>query len=235
MRGRESWRQVDSDLLGHFIDVVSVIAKSEWVRSKLSSGISNPGDAVLPSHQNLVFVAVYFRQLFCEDLLLCHATNTYKRFCDSDSRREAAEGAYKAAVQAWNDVPIVVSMYRHVNADAADVGSRPTVAQLFNAFMYGAHIFQSRGKVKAANVQLLMSLLRTYPQNILLSAIHSGLMEAHNRLQDLARIIYPDFRLWFNVESLPKPDVYWQNQLLNACADSEPLLSPTRAPPRPCG
>lgn len=143
---RGEWKQNDSDLLAHFIDVVSLIGGSKWRRAPLKVGITNPAESVLPTNEMLIFVGIYFRQLFCDDQLLNHARNTYARFCDSDSRRQMAKAGYKSAVASWNAVPLAFHVYDEKVRRPAKITALPITAQLFNTFLYGAHVLHSRGR-----------------------------------------------------------------------------------------
>lgn len=78
--------------------------------------------------------------------------------------------------------------------------------------------------MKPANVEQLHLFLESYPTNLLLGGLHSGLMDVFNDLQNITRLIYRDFTQWFHHEKLPRPNVFWQRQLLNADDSSEPLL-----------
>jgi hypothetical protein len=66
MKNRPDWRQADSDVLAHFIQVNQQICGPRWHARKNSFKV--PGDQLLeaecPDLEQFVFAAVYFRQLF---------------------------------------------------------------------------------------------------------------------------------------------------------------------------
>ena len=222
MQKRQEWQQSDSDTLAQFIDVAGCISRSSWRNAKLMVGISNPATSELPSHEMLIFVAVYFRQLFGGDGLIGRAKNCHNRFTSSSIRRDWVAEECKAALDAWKEVPLAVTVY---NYKSGLNGQSPSLEELFNAFLYGAYAFHSLGKVDIGNVETLRQLLKTYPQNILLGGINGGLAVVENHVAALAAAIYQDYKRWFHEESLPPPNIFWQNQLFNAASDSNPLLA----------
>src|SRR5688572_32075398 len=64
IKNRAAWTQMDSDILAHFLQVESQIAKSRWCKAKLS--MTTQGDKLLdssfPDFEDFVYAAMYFRQ-----------------------------------------------------------------------------------------------------------------------------------------------------------------------------
>jgi hypothetical protein len=99
--------------------------------------------------------------------------------------------------------------------NASNAPSMPTTRELFEAFMYGAHVLHSRSQENEAHAKRLRDLLKSYHPQVLLGLLNGGLIELDNHVAGMARIIYPEFQRWFSGDKLPPPDVYWQNQLFN--------------------
>jgi hypothetical protein len=207
-------KQKDSNILAHFIDVVGLIQRSSWIKHKLTVGISDPADTSLPTHEAFVFVAVYFRQLLAGDKLLGNAKNTYGKLSSSPDRVRIVNTESKTVTDAWDAVPQSLSIASHVPGQPK-VASLPKLSDLFECFMYGAHVFHSHAPDTAASAARLSAHLKNYPPQTLLGHLNGGLKQVVGPLTAISAIVYQDFNALQAQHGLPAPDVYWQNQLFN--------------------
>lgn len=214
MQKRASWRQHHSDLLAQFLDVASLISNSTWHKSPTKFNIRSNGPASLPSHESLIFAALYFRQLFGGDGILSQAVKIHRRFSESQIRVHWIEYESSSARECWTTPLIELTMCSHILKTPATL--KPTLNELFDAFLYGAHVLYGYGKSEPANVLRLRQLLNTYPKNVAIGCLHGGLMTLHNYVANISVAIEQDFRVWFHTEKLPRPEIHWQGQLFGS-------------------
>jgi len=218
MKKRSEWSQRDSDLLAHFFDAVECIKRSSWRSSKISFGITHPLDTELPTHEQFIFAATCFRRFFNNDTLAKRSRDTYLRFSNSRTRSLWIDYEYSQAKHCWfNPPPLTMAV---VGVRPTDFGEDvPPLGNLFDAFTYGAFVFHSGDHTKSNSYDRLTRLLESCDKNILLGLLHGGLAMLLNHLSHMAHVVYQDYKLWFNEDSLPPPRVHWQHQLLNADRD----------------
>jgi hypothetical protein len=89
----------------------------------------------------------------------------------------------------------------------------PTLSQLFNCFVYGAHILHSRSLRNQADAKLLRELFDGSDRHALLGHLYGGLKDLLNPISAIGVQVYQDFNGIQKAHNLPAPDVYWQNQL----------------------
>lgn len=213
MLNADKWEQKHSDLLAQFMDVVTCLQHSSWRKVKMKVGITSPKDSELPNQEQLVYVAVYFRQLFNNDNLANLVKNTYIQFSSSDIRKNWFSEEYKAATSVWESPPVFAEIVsQHAKSQPSEL---PKLRELFAAFMYGAHVLHSVGSRSDKNYERISELLRCYERNSLLGLLHGGLASLLNHLSNMALVIDQDFRFWFHEHGLVPPNVYWKNQTLN--------------------
>lgn len=89
LRNQANWRQRDSDILAHLIQVQRQIHHSRWNKSDIRFEIQGDQlrDYAFPEFEHFVFDAVYFRQFIADnDRLLKDAVTRYCRFVDCNIR-----------------------------------------------------------------------------------------------------------------------------------------------------
>lgn len=213
IKNREDWTQEDSDLMGHFIDVVSIISRSAWHGHKLKVSIREEDNSDLPSQEPLVFASIYFRQLFSQkDRLLKSVHDLYLRFSADRRRMEAVSRTFKQAKEKWNDVPSPNKVWHRTQKQ---IGEPPTLSELFDAFLYGTHVLHSIGPTKVKHEESLRELLNACPSHVLLDSLSFGLHDAFDSVKAIYQICEPEFRDWFHFENLPPPNIMWQGQLFD--------------------
>lgn len=213
MKNREDWTQGDSDLVGHFLDVVSIISRSVWYGHKLKVSIREEDNSDLPPQEPLVFASVYFRQLFSQkDRLLKSVHDLYLKFSDDQRRMEAVRRAFKQAKGKWNDVPTPNGLWL---TTGKGTGTQPTLSELFDAFLYGTHVLHSIGPTKVKHEESLRELLNACPPHVLLGSLNFGLRDVFDSVKAVYLLCEPEFRDWFHSENLPPPNIRWQGQLFN--------------------
>lgn len=213
MKNREDWTQGDSDLMGHFLDVVSIISRSVWYGHELKVSIREEDNSDLPPQEPLVFASIYFRQLFSQkDRLLKSVHNLYLKFSDNQQRMEDVRRAFKQAKKKWDDVPSPSKVW-HLTQKQTE--TPPTLSKLFDAFLYGTHVLHSIGPTKVKHEESLRELLNACPSHVLLGSLSFGLHDAFDSVKAIYRICEPEFGDWFHSENLPPPNIMWQGQLFD--------------------
>jgi hypothetical protein len=236
MQRASEWEQRHSDELAQFLDVASIISRSTWRHAQFKLGLSDPADSDLPPFESLVFVGIYFRQLFGGDNLFRRAVNIHARFTSSEPRRHWVKWESKAAAKDWDSPPFVPALSVAVGGEMLVAGERPKLRELFSAFLYGAYVLHSIGAESEKSAKMLRELLNQYPKNIVLGCLHAGLMQLQNHVNHVAVAVEQDFRLWVHTESLPPPAIHWQQKLFsndsgNYAFDRPPDATGTTLPP----
>src|SRR5690349_4432187 len=89
LRSPGEWKQLDSDMLAHLLQVQKQIQESRW--NKANVRFREQGSQLLdhsfPEFEDFVFAAIYLRQLIAkDDNLLEDAADRYCRFVDCQIR-----------------------------------------------------------------------------------------------------------------------------------------------------
>src|SRR6266568_6962335 len=127
MKNQAAWTQMDSDIIAHFLQVQSQIAKSRWRRAKVSFSTQGAKliEAEFPDFEDFVFAAVYFRQLIAEkDALLDDAVDRYLSFLDCGARHAWIDDERRSFNQKLEGKCFIMLPDHRVR-------------ELFDAFMYG--------------------------------------------------------------------------------------------------
>lgn len=203
MRNKDAWQQKDSDTLAHFLQVNRQIAKSRWLKEECT--LASKGskiDSQVPSFESLVYVSIYFRQLFSDDdKLFSDACNTYKRYVANEAKIIWVECEKKSFFAILKEKPIFSSTTGVTNAN------------LIDAFLYGALLFHAVEKVKAHKRTTFKMLLQDLGRDKLVFSLNACLRQLYNHVGAVAPVIYQDFAHWQSCESIPRPDILWQEQI----------------------
>jgi hypothetical protein len=169
--------------------------------------LSERGSAVtsanLPSLEPLIYVAVYFRQLYSnDDKLFKSACDTYNRFVDNDVKRhwvknekESFEGILKA---------------RTIPCEFTNTVNR----ELIEAFLYGALILHSIEGVKKTEMRDKFKELETkYAKEKIAFCLNTCFKLLLNHVSNVAAVIYQDFAHWQSKYTIPKPDIFWHSSI----------------------
>lgn len=204
--------QDESDVIAHFIQVVSVLQNSSWCKKRLVFQSNINGDHLqrgdMPSLEETIFAILYIRQLICDagnDDLLNTASNFYlKHVADN------VKVAYvKERKKEWNhylkEEPqhVVVAQKISSNWD------------FIESFAYGALIIHSPHKVTSSNVRAQYKQLYLDKENRteIIFNLNCVMKELVSMASRIAVLIQNDFVQWINEEKIPKPDVMWQQDM----------------------
>lgn len=200
----EKWKQQDSDILAHLINVQIQIQNSRWMKTDESVQwtIKNVSQCKMPEFEDFVFAAVYLRNLTSrKDCLLKKAVNVYCNHADSDIRKT------------W--IQYELSQFeKQLKNNALMLQEEISVEKLFKVFLYGASLLHICTDVNDEERQLFLKLYDdTQHKHLLLLALHSSLKCLMGPVSNVAVLIHKDFGRWLNEHELPKPDIRWHDRL----------------------
>ena len=203
IRSKDKWRQEDSDILAHFLQVNRQIAKSRWLKEKCTLTIKgSKTDSQVPSFESLVYVSIYFRQLFPDDdKLFSTACNIYKSYVADEAKIIWVECEKKSFLAILKEKPLF--------ANTAGV----TNTNLIDAFLYGALLFHTVEKVKTHKRTMFKTLLQDLGRDKLVFSLNACLIQLYNHVGAVAPVIHQDFAHWQNQGNIPYPDILWQEQI----------------------
>jgi hypothetical protein len=203
MRNKDAWQQKDSDTLAHFLQVNRQIAKSRWLKEKCTlTSKGSKTDSQVPSFESLVYVSIYFRQLFPDDdKLFSAACNTYKRYVANEAKIIWVKCEKKSFLAILKEKPLFASTAEGTNAN------------LIDAFLYGALLFHTVEKVETHKRTMFKTLLKDLGRDKLVFSLNACLRQLYNHVGAVAPVIHQDFAHWQNHENIPRPDILWQEQI----------------------
>jgi hypothetical protein len=193
---------MDSDILAHFLQVESQIAKSRWCKAKLS--MTTQGDKLLdssfPDFEDFVYAAMYFRQFILpKDDLLNDAVRRYFSFLDCGMRRVWVQAEQQRFTSTLNGKTLMLPKY--------------TAREVFDAFAYGAGLIHRAPELNNRNRARFLQLYDHEPRENVLFELNMSLHHLLNHASRVAAVIHQDFAEWLDVHGLPRPDVRWHDRL----------------------
>jgi len=207
----EKWRQNDSDIIAHFIQVQRQIVESRWAKSKLRIQYTEncTESATLPDFESLVYASIYFRQLSSEDdKLFKLACDTYNRFVDNDAKKQWIKHERKA-------------FDKLLNAQIFPFRSQIiTNRELIEIFLYGALIIHAPNQINHSNRTKLEQLLKVELREKIGYGVNSCYKHLLNYVSNVALLIYKDYSYWLNNYNIPKPNIYWHSKLFGTYSSS---------------
>jgi hypothetical protein len=207
----QKWRQNDSDILAHFIQVQRQIVESKWAKSKLRIQYTekHTESATLPEFESLVYASIYFRQLYSEnDKLFKLACDTYNRFVDNDAKKQWIKHERKAFDELLN---AQIFPFRFQNI---------TNKELIEIFLYGALIIHAPSPINPSNRTKLEQLLKIEPREKIGYGVNSCYKHLLNHVSNVALLIYKDYSYWLNNFNIPKPNIHWHSKLFGTYSSS---------------
>jgi len=206
MKSPAEWRQMDSDILAHFLQVHGQLSNSKWYHSKTSYTMQ--GENILgssfPTFESFVFAAVYLRQLISsanKDNLFDDAVNRYVNVADCQIRNIWMVEEKKRFAWILDNKPLYPTV------------GNIKVRELFNLFLYGSGLMH---KIPDPNTTLRKKYLKicdTQPRQKVLFALNSSLKLLIGHVNNVAIVMHHDYSHWLNKYSLPCPEIRWHDRL----------------------
>ncbi len=203
LKNKLNWKQEHSDILAHFLQVHSQIAKSRWLKEdcKLTHD-GNKLSSKVPSFESLIYVAIYFRQLYSQkDKLFRSACDAYIRFVDNDEKLSWVKNERDSFSKKLEECPLFCDIDGIKNKD------------LIEAFLYGALVLHSNLNVKPFKKDNFKKLLDSLGRIKFVFCLNSCLRLLYNNISTVAPLIEHDFAYWQNNEGIPAPDIYWHSKI----------------------
>jgi len=203
LRNEKDWTHMDSDVLAHFLQVDSQIAKSRWAGAQVS--YTTQGDKLLkssfPALEDFVYAAVYVRQFILkQDDLFNDAVERYLHYVDCPIRRTWIKAEQKGFAATLAGKCFMLDDY--------------TVREVFDAFIYGAGLMHSSPHLRSpTNRERFRKLDDRERREKVLYALHTSLRRLLNHCSRVATVIYQDLGRWIEDHGLPRPDVRWHDRL----------------------
>lgn len=201
------WKQRDSDILAHFLQVHKQLIRSRWFAAKKSFTTQGGEliDASMPDLEQFVFAAVYFRQFTArKDNLLGDAAKRYCSHVACPIRKDWVQFEADAFAATLARPP-----FPFANKDD------PTLRDLFDAFIYGASLVHTVPHENKPSGKLFLERYDNEPRARLLLELNVGMEVSLNHVSNIAAVVHQDFAHWQHTYSLPLPDVRWHDRLFN--------------------
>lgn len=203
LRNLEEWRQYDSDVLGHLVNVQIQLQESKWANFNISYQYQGSEllNCTLPTLEDFLFAAVYLRQCIADrDRLLDKAVKIYCKFNTSDTK------------EVW--IKHELSAFTSKLTEKYFASPNYTTQELFDAFVYGSsllHVCDKPGKPKR---ELFLKILRDNEnKHKEFFSLNAGLKQLAGHISKIALLINHDFGYWLANFNVPKPEIYWHNKL----------------------
>ncbi len=198
----ENWRQEDSDLAAHLIQVDRQIQNSRWRNFKLSVVISDaePYEHSIPPFEDFVYAAMYFRQLVVtKDNILNKCVDRYTPFIGDKLRSHWILAEQEQFNASLDDSPLLLKGYSR--------------RDIFDAFMYGASLVHKPPHSRSPHKHRFLKLYDKEPRHIVLFALNSSMHTLLNYVSKITTVLYFDFAKWSSEHDLPRPDIRWHDRL----------------------
>jgi hypothetical protein len=212
---KEEFSQNDSDTLAHFIQAYSQIAKSQWMKDKCR--LISRGDkleAFTPAFESLVYVSIYFRQLYSTtDALFKASCEIYKNHIESRGKIVWLTYEYES-FQSQLKSPLIPPC-SNVLYSSEDI---------IEAFLYGALIMHSntyQHRSLPTNRKKIKDMLDLMKKEMFAFALNCSLKLLFNHISRAACLIRMDYSFWLNQKDVPPPDILWHEKLFNCASQSK--------------
>lgn len=205
VRKPERWTQLDSDIMAHFIQVHQQIERSKWSKSELRmSGDGSSEDGItVPTFEDFVFAAVYFRQLTMEkDDLFNASVEIFCKFSNCNARIAWIREEQKE----FND---------HLDSECFFLPGY-SLRDLFDAFIYGASLMHQPRLIKKSHRERFLKIYDSEPRPKVLFALNGSLRTLLNPVGNAAVLIFRELSHWIKDNSLPLPNVRWHAHIFES-------------------
>jgi len=206
LRNKGRWEQKHSDTLAHFLQVHGQIANSSWLKEKCNLKIIGDNiESEVPSLEQLIYVSVYFRQLYSErDRLFKDACDTYMNFVENEAKQQWVMYEKKCFLGGLNGPPMFPP------------GGKVSSKEIIEVFLYGALIIHSNKSNREADKEkrrFFKKLLGEWGKEKLVFSLNGCLKQLYNHVATVAPVIYQDLAYWQRTEKIPAPDIQWHKRV----------------------
>ena len=202
--------QHDSDRLGHFLQVITILHKSNWFnyKNKLQLNMNKDGKirADMPELELTAFALLYIRQLIdSNDDLIKIACNIYCRFCSNIEKREYIKSLKENLIKYLNEPPSFIPLTKLVQSNI----------ELIEVFQYGALIMHQPDNINDPKVRDIFKTmyLRGDERVQYIFELNNVLKQVVCQASSIAVFIQKDFGIWIAEDKVLAPDVMWQNNM----------------------
>lgn len=196
--------QQDSDKLGHFLQVVTVLQKSNWFKYEnklqLNGGTTQTN---MPDLELTAFALLYIRQLIdSHDNLIKIACNIYCRFCSNVKKRDYVKTLKETLTEYLNAPPCYVG----------GAGLVQSNMELIEVFQYGALIMHQPDNINDPKMRNIFKTIYLSGNERVqyIFELNNVLKQIVCLASSIAIFIEKDFGTWIVDNKVPEPDVMWQ-------------------------
>ena len=216
--------QMESDCIAHFLQITDVVSQSSWRKTKsvYQANMNRDGleRANMPNLEQTVFALLYLRQLIGnkgnDDLF--HSACRYYIDHAVQKRKTAF---IKKKLEEWDYLLKEKPMFFDLSQDIV------SNQELLEIFQYGSFIIHSPERTKSFRACNLFRRICTGPGRVVsLLNLNILMRNLFALASSVAELIREDFGLWIQEKKVPKPDLFWQQNVFQW----EPLVEKSDEP-----
>ena len=194
----DKWSEDKANAIAQFLDVVTRIWQSQWLRRPLSisarqdaSGTKELLEATFPDDHDTMAVLAYFRQLHAGDKVLASAVDAYVAHC-GDGRKIHWVNERKHSFNKLVDSPPMF-----------DTGGK-TRREVLRMFMYGARLLHG-GEPHGGSDAELAALISRLGKHQTIMMFNMCLRDFYGISNHVYHVLRQDFDHWINACGLTGP------------------------------